>query len=151
MDAVFEIPSKADKRIAKDVNDFLKESTGGFVKAKHPVEMVIKGNTVKVPAKAARILCEVIENMAKGDTFAIVKQDRMLSPLEAAQYLNISRPYMMKLIKAKEIPVVSIGTQLKIILSDLQAFDRAIRANRITELAFYASNGHTYEQIMGEK
>ncbi len=138
MDAMFESPSKADKRLSKEASVELKKIAKDFSGVKTPVEMVVQGRVVMVPARAARLFCHILDNMAQGASLAVVRQERLMTPQEAADFLKISRPYFMKLLKAKEIPCISTGRYHRIIYSDLLAYDQARRADRFTQMALIA-------------
>jgi excisionase family DNA binding protein len=134
MDAVFESPSKADKRISKDASVELNKIAKDLLGAKAPVEIAFQGYVVKVPAKAARLFCNIIDQMAQGASLAVVRQERLMTPQEAADFLKVSRTSFMKLVKAKEIPSIATGRYHRIIYSDLLAYEQALRADRFTQM-----------------
>lgn len=134
MDTILEKTSKSDQKIAKaaidkfDIHDH-KSVEIAFSNSKE---------TVKIPAGAARLLSVILDNMAQGNSLALVRQDKTVTTQEAADFLNVSRPFVVKLLKTGVIPYVSTGTHRRVIFSDLLAYDQKMKADRLKQLAFLA-------------
>ena len=61
-----------------------------------------------------------------------------LSSQEAADYLHVSRPHLVKLVEKGEIPCTMVGTHRRMALHDLKIYADKVRANRDAQLAFLA-------------
>lgn len=134
MDTILEKTSKSDQKIAK-------AAIGKFdIQGHGTVEIAFSNSkeTVKIPAGAARLLSVILDNMAQGNSLALVRQDKTVTTQEAADFLNVSRPFVVKLLKTGIIPFVSTGAHRRIIFSDLLAYDQKMKADRLKQLAFLA-------------
>jgi len=140
MDTILEKTSKADQKIAKAAIGKLERSASTLAHDQGAIEIVFvqSNETVKIPAKAARLLSVIIDNMAEGNSLTLVRQDKTVTTQEAADFLNVSRPFVVKLLKTGAIPYVSTGTHRRIIFSDLLAYDQKIKSDRLKQLAFLA-------------
>jgi excisionase family DNA binding protein len=140
MDTLLEKTSKSDQKIAKGATDKLEKNTGTSRHGKGFVEIAFPGSneTIKIPAKAAHLLYVIVDNMAQGNSMALVRQDKTISTQDAADFLNVSRPFVVKLLKTGAIPYLSTGTHRRIIFSDLMEYDKKMKTNRLKQLAFLA-------------
>jgi excisionase family DNA binding protein len=54
-------------------------------------------------------LCEAAHFLAKNDTIALVPVERDLTTQQAADLLNVSRPYLIKLLESGALPFHKTG------------------------------------------
>lgn len=78
--------------------------------------------TLSLPAPAVRALSELLKELAKGNSVTVVSNDTMLSTQEAADLLNVSRPFLVGLLEAGRIPFQRLGSHRRIPFRDLMAF-----------------------------
>jgi excisionase family DNA binding protein len=77
---------------------------------------------VELPASAFRALKSVAEAMAKGQTIALMPYGLHLTTQQAADLLHVSRPHVVKLCDAGELPFEWVGTHRRIRIEDLIAY-----------------------------
>ncbi|SFD14688.1 helix-turn-helix domain-containing protein [Tropicimonas isoalkanivorans] len=65
------------------------------------------------------LLTDVLSVVARGDTLTLVPLSRRLTTQEAADLLNVSRPFLVKLIDRKELDHVMVGTHRRLSLRDV--------------------------------
>ena len=51
---------------------------------------------IAVPAQVLRVLAKTLGMMARGQTITLVHEQQELSTVEAANFLNVSRPFIIK-------------------------------------------------------
>lgn len=62
------------------------------------------GQTVDLPAEAFGVLSAVARAMSEGKAITVAPVDQLLTTQEAADFLGISRPTLVKLLEEGEIP-----------------------------------------------
>jgi len=67
------------------------------------------------------VLREDFQHLQDGQAISLIPDDTLLTTQQAAEILNISRPYPYRLLDAGEIPFVPVGTHRKLRLADVQA------------------------------
>lgn len=86
--------------------------------------------TIELPAAAVKLLAEILEDMASGRAVTIVPQDAELTTQQAADVLNVSRPFLIRLLEEKKIPFRKVGTHRRIRFEDVLKYKQGIDAER---------------------
>lgn len=88
------------------------------------------GDTTIVLPDALRVVLELASReLLRGNRVSLLPVDRMLTTRQAAELLNVSRPYLIRLLEAGEIPFEMVGTHRRIVIEDALRFraERSIR------------------------
>ena len=78
--------------------------------------------TILLPAFAAPLIQKVLEAIAAGHGVTIIPQHAELTTMEAADILNVSRPFVIKLLESGDIPYRKVGRHRRILLEDLMSY-----------------------------
>jgi len=85
---------------------------------------------VTVPRAAFELFVRLLGEMANGNAVTIVPVHAELTTQQAAELLNVSRPYMVKLLEDGKIPFRMVGTRRRIRFEDLVRFRQQDEADR---------------------
>lgn len=112
---------KREKKIARKACVRLEK---GFVNFKGSISISININNemVELPVSIVNPLVDVLNELSKGKIFDETEKDEILTTQQAANLLNVSRPFLVKLIEAKELPSFKVGRNRRIYKSDLLSY-----------------------------
>ncbi len=125
-------PTLQDSEIAREATARIVP----FVRTNKPLELQITEEVnpepIILPAGAVAMLKDILEAMAAGHSITMIPHHAELTTVQAADILNVSRPYLIKLLKEDKIPYRKVGTHRRIRMEDLMAYkeitDRESRA-----------------------
>ena len=97
--------------------------------------------TVRIPTSALRLLLEVLTEIGQGNAVSIIPIHTELTTQEAADVLNVSRPFLVQLLEKGDIQFHKIGTHRRVRYQDVIDYKKRIDGDRrkaLDELAAQA-------------
>ncbi len=85
---------------------------------------------LELPAGAVSLLMNILETMAAGQGVVLIPENAELTTVQAASVLNVSRPYLIKLLEDNAIPYRKVGKHRRILMEDVMAYKTRIDQER---------------------
>ena len=85
---------------------------------------------IELPAGAVKLLLGVLEAMADGRGVTVIPEGGELTTVQAAEILNVSRPFLIKLLEENTIPHRKVGKHRRVRMEDVIAYKEAIDRER---------------------
>ena len=97
-------PSPRDAAIARSSGQVLSHYAGMAQSLKLRVREGGQEQLIELPARAVDVLMHVLESMAEGQGVKLIPDGAELTTVQAADVLNVSRSFLIKLLDQKAIP-----------------------------------------------
>jgi excisionase family DNA binding protein len=131
------LPSTNDKAVANQLRKILAAQGDGAAKLR--IVDVEKGQSeVTLTPALSALLLEVFRHIGRGDAVTLVPVNKMLTTQQAADILDVSRPFLISLLDRGEIEHVLVGRHRRIKAERLFAYKRVRderRSGALAELA----------------
>ena len=126
------IPSEEERSAARDTSRLL----APHLKDRKSLRFQIgaKQESALLPPTAVRLLVDLLSEIARGNAVTIIPIHAELTTQDAANLLNVSRPFVVQLIKTKQLPAHKVGTHRRIRFADLMAYKTRIDSERTKAL-----------------
>lgn len=138
-----ELPSQRDSDLARNAKQVLDAHAPAAGLRVH----LDDGQELVLPQAAAQLLAHLLEEMSAGNAVTLIPIHAELTTQQAADLLNVSRPFLIQLLDTGRIPYHKTGTHRRVRFADLQAFRRQFEAER--EKAMEALAQQAQELEMG--
>lgn len=74
---------------------------------------------LRLPPNVVRLFADVLGTLAQGKAVTVMPKELDVTTQEAAMYLNMSRPYLVRLLEAGKIPHHKVGTHRRLRFEDV--------------------------------
>lgn len=105
------------------------------------VSMTVEGRKIEVPALAYQMFLRLLTEIAAGNAVTLIPYHSELTTQQAADILNVSRPYVVKLLNQDKIPYRKVNRHRRIRFDDLMEFKRSQAAHREADLLELIAEG----------
>lgn len=93
---------------------------------------------VSLPESIVSVLAEILDHARRGEHVRVIADDEEITTQQAADLLNVSRPYLVGLVDQGKIPSRKVGPRRRLKLADVLLYrdvDRARRLEAVSTLA----------------
>jgi excisionase family DNA binding protein len=117
------LPSASEKAAANQLRQIIAAHAAGDA-----VLRVLEGDKkqleVTLTPALSNLMMELLRHIGRGDAVTLVPVSQMLTTQQAADILNVSRPYLISLLEKGEIEHSLVGRHRRIKADDLFAYKR---------------------------
>lgn len=85
----------------------------------HRANIRMGGQDLIVPRSAVELLRDVLAGMSAGKSISIVPMAKELTTQQAADFLNVSRPYLIGLLEQGQLKYTMVGSHRRVRFDDL--------------------------------
>jgi excisionase family DNA binding protein len=110
------LPSKDDSDLAREASRAI---SGVQTKA---LRVRIDDKELILPQAATRLIQHLLTEMAQGNAVTVIPIHAELTTQEAADFLNVSRPHLIRLLEQNKMAYHMVGTHRRIRFEDLMLF-----------------------------
>lgn len=130
-------PTPEDALLARDSSQRLARYLAG--KSRKAFQVRIQPDdspeeTVSIPVAAFRLLNEILTQMAQGNAVTLIPIHAELTTQQAADILNVSRPFLIEQLEKNIVPHRKVGTHRRVLFKDLMAYKREMDRKRLEAL-----------------
>ena len=115
-------PSAQDAALARVSGQLLSR----YAEQKEPLTLRLKDadqdKPIELPAGAVALLMDILEAMGAGRGVTVIPENAELTTVQAAEVLNVSRPFLIKLLADGTIPHRKVGTHRRVLMEDVMAY-----------------------------
>lgn len=136
-------PANGDPQILRLIDALADE--GGL-------SLVGAGEAIVLPTEVVNALRQVLVAMADGRAVTVSPHETILTTQQAAELLGVSRPTLVNLLEAGQIPFTKPGRHRRVTLANLVAYQRAqtsVRRRALHAMAVEAAEHDGYGEVNG--
>ena len=144
-------PDEEQAELASLIEQLGRVASGSEVPAAYQL-VSPSGEVTNIPESVFHLLSRVVEVLASGDAITIVPVGKELTTQQAANILNVSRQYLVRLLDNGRIPFRKTGTHRRVRMEDLLAFKRQRDRDRkaaLDDLSQLSQEFGGYEELAG--
>jgi excisionase family DNA binding protein len=126
-------PTARDSAIARDSGQRLSQ----YARRNRPLTLRVETESrqpeqspIQLPAGAVALLMNILEAMAAGRGITIIPENAELTTVQAAEVLNVSRPFLIKLLEEGAIPHRKVGKHRRVRMEDVMAYKERVDRDR---------------------
>ncbi|HUP81520.1 MAG TPA: excisionase family DNA-binding protein [Pirellula sp.] len=116
------VPTENESEKAKDFSRILARE---FANASGvTIQRQGDGEAIEIPRQIYDVLIRVLAIMSKGEAFSLIPMGKELTTQQASEILNVSRPYLNKILDLGEITHRRVGRNRRIKFCDLLEYKK---------------------------
>lgn len=130
------VPSDDDAKQATEISRILSKHSDQNLHVQFD-----DGQPLPLPRAVQELISHLLVEMSQGNAVTLIPVHAEMTTQEAADFLNVSRPHLVKLLETNQIPHHKVGTHRRIRFNELKVFKQKqaeARAAALDELAAQA-------------
>jgi excisionase family DNA binding protein len=128
------MPSEQDARLATESSRILSAVDGKQDAGEFRVKLE-GGEELRLPSAVKTLLIHLLTEMSRGNAVKIIPIHAELTTQEAADYLNVSRPFLVGLLEKGEVKFHKVGTHRRVKFEDLSVYKQKVDAKQDAAMA----------------
>ncbi|WP_287105171.1 helix-turn-helix domain-containing protein [Brevundimonas sp.] len=132
------LPSESERAAANQLRQILAAQATGDSQPLRILDETGEAASIVLAPALSNLLMELLRHIGQGDAVTLVPVSQMLTTQQAADILNVSRPFLISVLERGDIDYVTVGRHRRIRANDLFDYKRARdarRAEALSELA----------------
>jgi excisionase family DNA binding protein len=104
-----------------------KQTLNRLLSSDDPLDLALSESSeerVALPEGVKPLLKQILAELAQGRKVAVLAEDEEMTTQEAADYLKVSRGYLVKVIDRGEIPSRMVGNQRRLKVKDVLLYEK---------------------------
>ena len=139
------LPSADDRAIAGQLRQILAAAKDGEATLRLPDPKTNKAVPITLTPALADAMLTLLRHFSQGEAVTLIPIQEMLTTQQAADLLNVSRPYFIKILEEKTLPYVMVGRHRRVRAEDVFAYKTNRDAARREALdALFAEDSDSY-------
>lgn len=110
--------NRDEQQVARELDDLLVSVD------RAEVALAVRGRNVTLPRPVFAALAQLVHQIALGHAVSLVPRPLRLTPQQAADLLDISRPHLMKLVRQGSFDVTKVGAHHRLDLEQVLEYRR---------------------------
>jgi excisionase family DNA binding protein len=110
----------------------------------HPRLKGADGTEIPIPQPIFEVLARVAQDMRHGRAVVLIPEDEAFTTQAAANYLGMSRQYLVKLLEEHQLPFHRVGSHRRVTFKDLRDYESKRYAER------HAGVNRLFARLQGE-
>lgn len=103
------------------------------------------GTTIELPEGIHELLVSIVDHLRSGNGVTVIPMHAELTTVEAAELLNVSRPFLIKQLEAGALPFHMVGTHRRLRLADVLSYRDRMDAEAEAALAAMSAEAEALE------
>jgi len=129
------MPTEEDIKLAKEGSRTLSPFISSHETPTLRVTDSQKSAEIVLPQEVFKLLISVLAELGRGNAVTVMPVEAELTTQQAADILNVSRPYLVSLLDEGQIPYRKVGTRRRVKLIDVLSYKHQIDEARMKVLA----------------
>jgi len=118
-------PTITDQDLAKRSLKSFRKLSKLYKNNAKTIECAVKedGTVFQLPVSVLGNIETILRNLAEGKNSEILSEAQYLTTQQAADYLDVSRPFVIRLLESGKIPFKKVGRHRRVLFSELKNYE----------------------------